>query len=179
MVDITRTRRIVALATSKIDALIEEARKTHPIFDADRQFLLAKMMAYSEAKSVVLDAALKVLVEDQPVLPLGEECCDKPPQDEAQDQNNAVHYDGISKRQAEKRRAKRISGNDIINYLWWHNGSARFEHILRDLYENHGAGKRLGLQRALTRLESLGTVHLDREDGKIIVVTAHLKSKEA
>lgn len=77
-----------------------------------------------------------------------------------------------------RRRAPRVTANDILAYIWNRDGSVRAEYLVRDLYAGHKSAVS-NANAAIARLEKLGDVHVDRENGVPVVVTIRRMPKEA
>lgn len=145
MIDIPSPSRVAAIATAKIDDLIDEMRRRVPALDMEKRDIGVKILAYTEAKVAVLEAALKSY---------------EPPALLAYPEPEQATLPGIAA--GERPRARRVTGDQILRYLADRDGSADFADIIRDLFAGHRHADQ-NCRSILMRLENDGRVifHLD------------------
>ena len=155
MVDDYTARRIAAIATAKIDGLIDEMRRRVPILDMEERDIGVKILAYTEAKVAVLEAVLKSC-EPPALIALA------PPEQ--------ASIPGIADTNAPRPRARRVSAGTVVNYLVDRDGSTDVSYIIRDFFAGHRNPEHC-CRQMLMRLVNRGYIALDWADGRMVRAT--------
>lgn len=153
MIDIPSPVRVAAIATARIDDLIDEMRRRVPVLDTEDRDIGVKILAYTEAKVAILEAALKSY---------------EPPALLTYPEPEQATLPGIAA--GERPHARRVTGTQVLRYLADRDGGSDFADITRDLFAGHRHARQ-NCRNILMRLGNDGLVKIHWDTGSVYLVT--------